>query len=102
MTVDLPGRRVAAQGWLVQVGRSCVILLDTDVTRNNPEDRRITAQLYGGDREVRMAQEIVLGIGGVRALRALDIDPGVWHLNEGHAAFVCLERMRELVQQKGF
>lgn len=100
IVVELPGRRVWAQCWVVLVGRANVILLDTNVARNQPRDRRITAQLYGGDREVRMAQEIILGIGGVRALRALDIAPAVWHLNEGHAAFVCFERMRELRQNE--
>ncbi|MCI0698068.1 alpha-glucan family phosphorylase [candidate division KSB1 bacterium] len=98
ISVELPGRRVWAQCWVVQVGRAKVILLDTNVARNRHRDRRITAQLYGGDREVRMAQELILGIGGVRALRALEIAPAAWHLNEGHAAFVCFERMRELMQ----
>ncbi|MGH7451448.1 MAG: alpha-glucan family phosphorylase, partial [bacterium] len=70
ISVELRGRRVWAQCWVVQVGRANVILLDTNVARNQPRDRRITAQLYGGDREVRMAQEIILGIGGVRAFRA--------------------------------
>jgi starch phosphorylase len=100
ISVELPGRRVWAQCWIVRVGRANVILLDTDIARNKPRDRRITAQLYGGDREVRMAQEIILGIGGVRAFRALGVAPAVWHLNEGHAAFVCFERMRELMQNE--
>jgi starch phosphorylase len=100
IAVDLPGRRVWAQCWLVQVGRVSVILLDSDIARNKPRDRRITAQLYGGDRDTRISQEIILGIGGVRVLRALGLAPAVWHLNEGHAAFVCFERMRELRQNE--
>jgi starch phosphorylase len=100
ISVELSGRRVWAQCWVVQVGRANVIVLDTNIARNQPRDRGITAQLYGGGREVRMAQEMILGIGGVRALRALGIAPAVWHLNEGHAAFVCFERMRELIQNE--
>jgi starch phosphorylase len=73
--------------------------MDTDVPPNTPNDRELSARLYGGDREIRISQEIVLGIGGVRALRALGIDPAVWHINEGHAAFMNLERCRELVVQ---
>ncbi len=72
--------------------------MDTDVAPNAPNDRELSARLYGGDREIRISQEIVLGIGGVRTLRALGIDPAAWHINEGHAAFLNLERCRELVQ----
>jgi len=100
VAVDLPGRRVFAQCWLVNAGRAPLILLDTDIARNQPADRKITAQLYGGDRDTRISQEIILGMGGVRALRALGISPAVWHLNEGHAAFVCFERIRELRQNQ--
>ncbi len=100
ISVELRGRRVWAQCWVVQAGRANVMLLDANVARNQPRDRRITAQLYGGDREMRMAQEIILGIGGVRAFRALGMAPAGWHLNEGHAAFVCFERMRELMQNE--
>ena len=71
--------------------------MDTDVSLNDPNDRELSARLYGGDREIRISQEIVLGIGGVRALRALGISPAAWHINEGHAAFLNLERCRELV-----
>ncbi len=95
--VDLPGRRVGVRIWKVQVGRVPLYLLDTDLPGNSREDRAITAQLYGGSRDVRICQEIVLGIGGVRALRAMGIYPGAWHINEGHAAFLCLERIREKV-----
>ncbi|MEB3223667.1 MAG: alpha-glucan family phosphorylase [Candidatus Sericytochromatia bacterium] len=99
--VELPGRLVFAKVWQVQVGRISVYLLDTDIDRNTPEDRRFSAQLYGGDHDMRISQEIILGIGGVRALRALGIHPAAWHMNEGHSAFLGLERIRELVQQQG-
>jgi glycogen phosphorylase len=97
INVDLPGRRIYAKVWKVQVGRVPLYLMDTDVAPNAPRDRELSARLYGGDREMRISQEIVLGIGGVRALRALGITPAVWHINEGHAAFLTLERCRELV-----
>lgn len=95
--VDLPGRRIHAKVWKLQVGRIPLYLMDTDVAPNAPNDRELSARLYGGDREIRISQEIVLGIGGVRALRALGISPAAWHINEGHAAFLNLERGRELV-----
>ncbi len=97
INVDLPGRRIYAKVWKLQVGRVPLYLMDTDVAPNAPGDRELSARLYGGDREIRISQEIVLGIGGVRALRALGISPAVWHINEGHAAFLTLERCRELV-----
>ncbi|HEY6409954.1 MAG TPA: alpha-glucan family phosphorylase, partial [Ktedonobacteraceae bacterium] len=97
ITVDLPGRQIHAKVWKVQVGRIPLYLMDTDVAPNTPPDRELSARLYGGDREMRISQEIVLGIGGVRALRALGISPAAWHINEGHAAFLNLERCRELV-----
>ncbi|MDQ6660012.1 MAG: alpha-glucan family phosphorylase [Chloroflexota bacterium] len=97
ISVELPGRRIHAKIWKLQVGRIPLYLMDTDVAPNAPHDRELSARLYGGDREMRISQEIVLGIGGVRALRALDIEPAVWHINEGHAAFLNLERCRELV-----
>jgi starch phosphorylase len=98
--VELPGRTVHALVWLVRVGTAVLVLLDTDVASNTSRDRRLTGQLYGGDREMRIAQEIIMGMGGVRALRALGIGPKVWHLNEGHVAFLCLERVRELMQNE--
>jgi starch phosphorylase len=101
INVELPGRMVFAKVWRVQVGRIPVYLLDTDIDRNTPEDRRFSAQLYGGDHDMRISQEIILGIGGVRALRALGISPSCWHMNEGHSVFLALERIRELVQQQG-
>ncbi len=97
ISVLLPGRMVYAKVWRVQVGRVPLYLMDTDVEPNAPTDRTLSARLYGGDHEMRIAQEIMLGIGGVRALRALGIDAKVWHMNEGHAAFLQLERCRELI-----
>jgi starch phosphorylase len=88
---------VHAAVWVAQVGRVPILLLDTDVPNNDPADRPITHILYVRGREMRLCQELVLGIGGVRALRALDIDPAVWHLNEGHSAFLLVERAREHV-----
>src|SRR5579883_278041 len=90
ISVDLPGRKIHAKVWKLQVGRIPLYLMDTDVPPNTPTDRELSARLYGGDREMRISQEIVLGIGGVRALRALGINPAAWHLNEGHAAFLNL------------
>jgi glycogen phosphorylase len=95
--VDLPGRIVHAAVWKVQVGRVPVLMLDTDISLNDPADRPITGILYVRGRGMRLCQEIVLGVGGVRALRALGIQPAVWHMNEGHVAFLGLERARELV-----
>jgi starch phosphorylase len=88
-------RSVAVRVWKAAVGRVTVLLLDTDVPENVAEDRQITAKLYGGSGELRQQQEAVLGIGGVRALRALGLQPTVWHINEGHAAFLIFERLRE-------
>ncbi|MEO7001471.1 MAG: alpha-glucan family phosphorylase [Ktedonobacterales bacterium] len=97
INVDLPGRKVYAKVWRIQVGRIPLYLMDTDVDLNAPNDRDLSARLYAGDHEMRIAQEIMLGIGGVRALRALHIDANVWHMNEGHSAFLGLERCRELI-----
>lgn len=99
--VELPGRRVYAKVWRIQVGRIPLFLMDTDVEPNQPNDRDLTARLYGGDHEIRMAQEVVLGIGGVRALRAMGINPTVFHANDSHPVFLFLERVRELVQENG-
>ncbi len=101
ISVELPGRSVYARVWRIQVGRIPLFLLDTNVPLNAESDRRLAARLYGGDHEIRIAQEIVLGIGGVRALRALGLNPAIYHMNEGHSAFLSLERVRELVQQQG-
>ncbi len=99
--VQFPGRAVFARVWQVQVGRIPLYLLDTNVPPNSPDDRRITGALYGGDRELRIQQEIILAIGGLRALKALGIRPTVCHMNEGHSAFLGLERTRELMEELG-
>jgi starch phosphorylase len=99
IAVELAGRRVTAKVWQVRAGRVTLYLLDTDIEENNRQDRNIAHQLYGGDRSTRIEQEIVLGVGGVRALAALGLKPSVWHINEGHAAFLILERLRNLMQQ---
>jgi starch phosphorylase len=96
--VDLPGRRVQVAVWVARVGRVPLILLDTDTPENAWADRPITAQLYVRGREMRLHQELVLGVGGCRALRALGIEPSVWHLNEGHSAFMLVERLRDLTK----
>ena len=99
LSVLLGDRPVHVSLWCVRLGRVKIYLLDTSVKENVPADRELTARLYGGDRETRLKQEIILGIGGVRALRAMGYQPMVWHLNEGHTAFVALERIRELVER---
>ena len=99
VSVDLEGRPVYAQIWRVRVGRIPLYLLDTNIPLNSRhEDQSITNQLYGGDRELRIRQEILLGIGGYRALKALGLAPAVFHMNEGHSAFLSLERCRDLMQ----
>lgn len=99
IAVPISDRTVLAAVWRVRAGRVRLYLLDTDLEENAPWDRELSARLYGGDRETRIQQEVMLGIGGVRALRALGIDPAVWHLNEGHAAFVVLQRIREYLER---
>ena len=99
--VEYPGRIVLAQVWRVQVGRVPLFLLDTNLPENAPPDRDISEQLYGGDNEMRLKQEILLGIGGVRALEAMGRMPSVCHMNEGHSVFLAVERIRQLVQQRG-
>jgi starch phosphorylase len=97
ISVEMPDRRVDLRLWEIRVGRVPLYLMDSDVETNEPEDRALTARLYWSDLDRRIMQEIVLGVGGVRALRALGYNPSVWHMNEGHAAFLTLERARELV-----
>ncbi len=98
--VALPGRPLYAQLWQAHVGRVSLILLDSNIAANaRPEDRDITDQLYGGDSEMRIKQEILLGIGGYRALEALGLEPTVYHMNEGHSAFLALERLRRLMER---
>jgi starch phosphorylase len=99
--VEYPGRVVTSQVWRAQVGRVPLYLLDTNIDANRPQDRDITDQLYGGDDEMRIQQEILLGIGGIRALEALDLRPIVCHMNEGHSAFLALERIRLLMEEDG-
>jgi starch phosphorylase len=96
--VDLPLGPAAAQVWSVTVGRLKLFLLDTNIAENTPEDRKITYQLYGGDLEMRLKQEILLGFGGYRALEAIGIKPTVYHMNEGHSAFLALERVVRLME----
>ncbi len=102
VSVPFPGREIMARVWRIQVGRVPLLLLDTNVPQNSKEDREITWQLYGGDQENRIKQEIILGIGGYRALRALNLVPSVCHMNEGHSAFLALERIRYMVEEVGF
>ena len=99
--VHIGGRPVSVQVWEGAVGRTRLLLLDTFVDENAAADRTITGALYGGDSELRLRQEIVLGIGGVRALSALGVNPTVFHMNEGHSAFLVLERVRQAVQEMG-
>ncbi len=97
VTVELPGRDLSVAVWCAKVGRVSVLLLDTDVPDNVESDRPISHILYVRGREMRLHQELVLGVGGVRAIRALGLEPAVWHLNEGHSAFLLAERAREMV-----
>ncbi len=97
--VPIGDRMVTCVVWCVHVGRVSLYLLDTDTPENSPEDRHLSARLYGGDHHTRLCQELLLGIGGVRALRAVGCEPHVWHANEGHPAFLLLERLRELMQE---
>ncbi|MFO7978375.1 MAG: alpha-glucan family phosphorylase [Bacteroidales bacterium] len=100
VSIALPGRVLSAKVWKIDVGRIPLYLMDTDIPENNPIDKFITHQLYGGDWENRFRQEFLLGIGGIRLLEALGLAPDVYHLNEGHAAFAGLERLRMFVQEQ--
>lgn len=97
VVVQLDSHQLHVAVWHLQVGRVTLYLMDTDVAENTPRERTLSARLYGGDQEMRLLQEMVLGIGGVRVLRGLGLAPQIWHINEGHAAFVLTERLRELV-----
>ena len=100
VSVDLPGRKLYAVIWKVQVGRVPLYLLDSNIPDNPaPEDRNLTDRLYGGDRRTRIRQEILMGIGGIRALEALGLRPSICHMNEGHSAFLALERIRQLMEE---
>ncbi|MGE5361035.1 MAG: alpha-glucan family phosphorylase [Bacteroidales bacterium] len=98
VAVPLGNRTVLAAVFVVKIGRVRLYLLDTDLEENAPWDRELSARLYGGNHETRVQQEIVLGLGGVRALHALGLDPALWHLNEGHAAFVSVQRIRTAIE----
>lgn len=99
VSIAFPGRNVVAKAWRVPVGRINLYLLDTDTEKNQPEDRTITGQLYGGDMEMRIKQELFLGVGGIRLLNAMNVKPAVFHCNEGHAAFCGLERLSNYVSR---
>jgi starch phosphorylase len=99
--VPMGGEKVKARIWRVQIGRTPLYLLDSNMRDNSPRMREITSTLYGGDREMRIRQEILLGMGGVRALRALGLAPTVYHMNEGHSAFLAIERIRTLMAEQG-
>jgi glycogen phosphorylase len=103
ITIDLDTRtgRIVARVWQIVVGRTVLLLLDSNVEGNSPEDRLLTARLYGGDQRVRVRQELLLGVGGVKALAALGIAPGVVHLNEGHSAFAAFELVRMRIEMEG-
>lgn len=100
VSLNLPGRIVKARLWKVQVGRIPLYLLDTDYKENSEEDRMITHQLYGGDWENRLKQEMLLGLGGIRAIKEMNIKPDLYHCNEGHAAFINVERLSNLIQHE--
>ena len=102
VSIDLQGEAVNAQAWEVKIGRATMYLLDTNVPGNSEWARNITSELYGGDKEMRIRQEIVLGIGGVRMIRAIGLKPQVYHMNEGHSAFAAFERIRECEEHDGF
>ncbi|MBA4018471.1 MAG: alpha-glucan phosphorylase [Pirellula sp.] len=101
LTIETRSGVLHCKVWRMNVGRVQLYLLDCDVDGNSPEDRELTARLYGGDHRTRIRQELVLGVGGVRALRALGISPGVYHLNEGHSAFATLEAIRQMMEEDG-
>ena len=101
INVELPGRIVYAKVWEVKVGRISLYLMDSDVEQNSEHDRWLTSRLYGGDQETRIQQEILLGIGGIKVLETLGINPSVFHMNEGHSSFLGLEIVRKLMQEKG-
>jgi len=99
--IETRSGRIRAKVWRVKVGRRDLFLLDSDVEGNAPEDRELTSRLYGGDLRIRVRQEVLLGVGGLRALKALGVSPGVLHLNEGHSAFAVLEAIRMRMEEEG-
>ncbi len=100
VAIALPGRVVWAKAWRLNVGRIPLFLLDTNISDNNEQDRKLSAQLYGGDNEHRLKQEMLLGLGGIRLIKKLKLDPAIYHSNEGHAAFIGLERIDKLMDQE--
>ncbi len=100
VSVSLAQRQVDLKVWQVNIGRINLYLLDADLPQNSPEDRKLTSRLYGGGSETRISQEIILGVGGTRALYKLGYYPGVWHMNEGHSAYLGLERIRDLIKEE--
>ncbi len=102
ININLPGRSLTARVWRIDVGRIPLFLLDTDIEENNEDDRKITSQLYGGNLENRLKQEILLGIGGIRLLNKLNINPDIYHCNEGHAAFINVERLAQFTNVDNF
>src|SRR5262249_541570 len=94
ISIETRSGTILARAWEVAVGGNTLFLLDSNVDGNQPEDRELTAQLYGGDQRMRVCQELLLGVGGIRALAAMRVVPGVLHLNEGHSAFAALELVR--------
>src|SRR3982751_5875834 len=99
VSLDFPGRKLSVKVWQSRIGHVRLFMLDTDLPENTERDRAIAHRLYGGDRTTRLEQELVLGVGGARALAAMELKPSVWHINEGHAAFLILERVRSLVAE---
>ena len=98
--VKFPKRRLYLKVWQINVGRVKLYLLDSDIDNNNPEDRDVTLRLYGGDQEMRIRQEIVLGMSGVELLKVLGLNPTIYHMNEGHSAFLTLELMKNIIEEK--
>jgi starch phosphorylase len=101
VALDLCGRRILVRCWTVDVGRAVLYLLDTNIPENSPDDRNITSRLYGGDADMRIRQEIVLGVGGTRILKAIGLEPVIYHMNEGHSALLAVERIRQLMKGHG-
>ena len=98
--VETRGGAIRAKVWRMKVGRCDLLLLDSNVEGKHPEDRELTSRLYGGDWRIRIRQELLLGVGGFRALKAMGITPGVLHLNEGHSGFAVLEAIRDRMEER--
>src|ERR1700680_1119197 len=99
--VETRGGTIRAKVWRMKVGRSDLLLIDSNVEGNHPEDRELTSRLYGGDSRIRIRQEVLLGVGGFRALKAMGVTPGVLHLNEGHSGLALLEAIHNRMQDEG-